>query len=201
MSKRWQSERKRDHYYRKAKEDDYRSRAAYKLLQINDKFNIIKSNNIIIDLGATPGGWSQVAAEIVGEQGRIIAVDIKPMKEIKGVSFVRGNALEQDTIEEVHELLVGKKADAIISDMSPNISGNYSLDHAKSIELAEMALEYAGMFLKRRGNIVVKVFDGDMGQDLFNKIKINFRISKRHAPKASRKASSEIYFIGKGFRG
>ncbi len=201
MSKRWLSERKRDHYYKKAKKQEYRSRAAYKLLQINNKFSIIKISNIIIDLGASPGGWSQVACETVGETGRVIAIDIKPMKEIKGVSFVRGNALQQKIHEEIEELLEGKKADAIVSDMSANISGNYSLDHAKSIELGEMTLEYADLFLKRGGNIVVKVFDGDMSQNLFNRIKIKFALSKRHAPKASRKSSSEIYMIGKGFKG
>ncbi len=200
MTKRWQSERKKDHYYKKAKNDEYRSRAAYKLLQINNKFNIIKKNDIIIDLGANPGGWSQVAAQLVEETGRVIALDIKPIKEIKGVAFIRGDALQQKTQEEIEGLLDGKKANAIISDMSPNISGNYSLDHAKSIELAEVVLKYADLFLKRGGNIVVKVFDGDMSQDLFNKIKIKFKLSKRHAPKASRKASSEIYMIGKGFK-
>jgi 23S rRNA (uridine2552-2'-O)-methyltransferase len=201
MTKRWLKERKKDHYYKKAKRQEYRSRAAYKLFQINNKFNIIKENNIIIDLGASPGGWSQVAAETVGESGKVIAVDIKPMKPIKGVDFIRGNALEQKTQVQIEDLLTYKKADAIVSDMSPNISGNYSLDHAKSIELAETTLVYADLFLKRGGNILVKVFDGDMSQSLFNRIKIKFRLSKRHAPKASRKSSSEIYMIGKGFKG
>lgn len=201
MSKRWQTERSRDYYYRKAKKDDYRSRAAYKLLQINNKFKIIKTNYVIIDLGACPGGWSQVAAELAGEGGKIIAVDVKPMPGIKGVDIVRGDALQPMVQDEIKNMLGGSKADVIISDMAPNISGNYSLDHAKSIDLAEMALKYAELFLKPGGSIVVKIFEGDMIRDYFKKIKIKFRLSKRHGPKASRKSSSEIYIIGKGFRG
>jgi len=215
MTKRWREERKRDHYYKRAKKEDYRSRAAYKLLQINNKFKIIKLGDIIIDLGASPGGWSQVAAEAVGEEGKVIAVDMKEMAAIPGVAFVKGNALRERTKGDILSILDdirtpsiakrgagrGAKADVIISDMAPNISGNYSIDHAKSIELAEMALDYADEFLKPGGNIVVKVFEGDMMRDYFNTIKIKFKISKRHAPKASRKSSSEVYIIGKGFKG
>ncbi len=198
---RWRSERKRDHYYRKAKKEDYRSRAAYKLIQMNERFSLIRQGDEVIDLGANPGGWSQVAAELVGDQGRVIAIDIKPMKAIKGVDFLRGDALSSRTISDIRELLDGNKANVMISDMSPNISGNYSLDHARSMELAEMALEYTGWFLRPGGNMVVKVFDGDMTFDYVKKIRTKFRVAKRHAPKASRKSSSEIYIIGKGFRG
>lgn len=201
MSKRWQSERKRDHYYRKAKTEEYRSRAAYKLIQMDEKFGLIKQGDVVIDMGANPGGWSQVAAEKVGEGGIVIAIDLKPIKPIKGVEVLRGNALSEGTIAEVKALLDGKRACTIISDMSPNISGTYSLDHARSIELAEMSLKYSYEFLKKGGNLVVKVFDGDMTQDLFKRIKKSFQVAKRHAPKASRKSSSEIYLIGKGFRG
>ena len=198
---RWRSERKRDHYYRKAKKEDYRSRAAYKLIQMNERFSLIRQGDEVIDLGANPGGWSQVAAELVGDQGRVIAIDIKPMKAIKGVDFLRGDALSSGTIADINELLGGKKANVIISDMSPNISGNYSLDHARSMELAEMALEYADRFLQPGGNMVVKVFDGDMTHGYVKKIRTKFNVAKRHAPRASRKSSSEIYIIGKGFRG
>jgi 23S rRNA (uridine2552-2'-O)-methyltransferase len=201
MTKRWREERKRDYYYNKAKRDEYRSRAAYKLLQINNKFDIIKNNNIIIDLGASPGGWSQIAVETVGEGGKVIAVDMKDIPPIKGVAVVKGNALRERTQEDVRAILEMKKADVIISDMAPNISGNYTVDHAKSVELAEMVLEYADLFLKPGGNLVVKVFEGDMMGNYFKKIKIKFRLSKRHAPKASRKSSSEVYIIGKGFKG
>jgi len=201
MGKHWQSERKRDHYYRKAKVDDYRSRAAYKLSQMDERFDLISPGDVVIDLGAHPGGWSQVAAEMVGESGLVIAIDLKPIKAIKGVEVIRGDALSEKTRAEVKVLLDGRQAWTIISDMSPNISGNYSLDHACSMELAELSLIYSNEFLKKGGNLVVKVFDGDMTRDLFLKIKKSFQVAKRHAPKASRKSSSEIYLIGKGFRG
>jgi 23S rRNA (uridine2552-2'-O)-methyltransferase len=215
MTKRWREERKRDHYYKRAKKEDYRSRAAFKLLQINNKFNIIKLSNIVIDLGACPGGWSQVASEAAGDEGKVIAVDMKEMPAIQGVAFVKGNAMRERTRNELWDVLsevkgLGPdhqdanreaKADVIVSDMAPNISGNYSIDHAKSIELAEIALDYADEFLRPGGNIVVKVFEGDMMQNYYNKIKIKFKISKRHAPKASRKSSSEVYIIGKGYKG
>jgi 23S rRNA (uridine2552-2'-O)-methyltransferase len=199
MSNRWQRERKRDPYYRRAKREKYRSRAAYKLIQINNKFNIIKSGDAVIDLGASPGGWSQIAAELVGERGRVIALDIKPIDDIKGVIVLRGDAKSPGMRQEVSAVLGGGRADAVISDMSPNISGNYSMDHARSIELAEMALEYANEFLRPGRSLLVKVFDGDLTNDLFNNIKSRFKITKRHAPKASRKSSSELYLIGMGF--
>jgi 23S rRNA (uridine2552-2'-O)-methyltransferase len=215
MTKRWREERKRDYYYKKAKRDEYRSRAAFKLLQINNKFKIIKLKDIVIDLGASPGGWSQVAAETVGDEGKVIAVDMKDMLPIRGVAFIKGNALRERTKGDMRDVLRGIKVtpsaqggavrdikvDVIISDMAPNISGNYSIDHAKSVELADIVLDYADEFLKRGGNMVVKIFEGDMMQDYFNKIKIKFKVSKRHAPKASRKSSSEVYIVGKGFKG
>jgi 23S rRNA (uridine2552-2'-O)-methyltransferase len=201
MSKRWLSERKRDYYYRKAKQDNYRSRAAYKLIQINEKFPVLRPEDIVIDLGASPGGWSQVAAEIAGEEGLVIAIDIKPVSDIPGVKFLKGDARSEEIISEVKKLLGEKKASVIISDMSPNISGNYSVDHALSIELAGIALEYALMFLKKRGNMLVKVFDGELANEYFRRMKNMFWSAKRHSPAASRKSSSELYMIGKGYKG
>jgi 23S rRNA (uridine2552-2'-O)-methyltransferase len=201
MGKRWQSERKKDHYYRKAKTEEYRSRAAYKLEQMDSKFSLMKTGDVVIDLGANPGGWSQIALDKVGESGTVIAIDIKPVKAIKGVEIYRGDALAEKTKGDIKVLLDGKQASVILSDMSPNISGTYSLDHARSIELAEMSLVYTDEFLKKGGHLVVKVFDGDLTKELFLRIKKSFQVAKRHAPKASRKSSSEIYLIGKGFRG
>jgi len=199
MSKKWLKERRKDHYYKRAKQQEYRSRAAFKLMQMDDRFNIIRQNDMVIDLGANPGGWSQVAAELVGRGGKVIAIDIKPIKSIKGVVVLRGDARKEEVKSMVRESLEGKHANVILSDMSPNIRGNYSMDHACSIELAEFALEYAHEFLGRGGNMVVKVFDGDLTKHLFNNIKLNFKNVKRHSPKASRKSSSELYIIGKSF--
>ena len=197
MSHRWIAERKRDYYYKKAKKENYRSRAAYKLIQIDERFGIFRKGNTVIDLGASPGGWSQVAAEKAGDAGRVIAVDIKPVEPIDGVLFIKGDARSESVLSNIKETLSGVSADVVISDMAPNISGNYSFDHARSIELAEMALGYADRFLGKGGNMVVKVFDGDMAQEYFGTVRERFGVVKRYAPKASRKSSSEIYIIGK----
>ena len=197
MSKRWAQERKKDHYYKMAKRDNYRSRAAYKLSQINRRFEIFKPGDTVIDLGANPGGWSQMALELVGETGMIIALDLKPVEPIPGVTIIKGDVRSKIVKRKVRDLIPKKGVNIILSDMSPNISGNYSMDHAKSIELAEMALEYADEFLNNGGHMIVKVFDGDLAFDYFKQIKDKFKISKRHSPKASRQSSSEVYMIGK----
>jgi 23S rRNA (uridine2552-2'-O)-methyltransferase len=192
-------DRKRDYYYRKAKQENYRSRAAYKLMQLDERFRLFHEGDIVIDLGASPGGWSQVAAEKVGEKGLVIALDMKPILPIDGVVILKGDALAMPMRASVLEILAGKKASIILSDMAPNISGSYNLDHARSIELAQMSLEYSGEFLRTGGNLVVKVFDGDMSKEFFDDIKSKFRVARRFSPKASRKTSSEIYMVGKGF--
>ncbi len=200
MAKNWVMDRKRDYYYRKAKRENYRSRAAYKLMQLDERFRIFKRGDFVIDLGASPGGWTQVAGEKVGSTGLVIAVDIKSIDAVENAMMVKGDARSEETISRVKELLPGSQANVIISDMAPNISGNYSMDHARSIELADMAMKYSDIFLRQGGNMVVKVFDGDMAHDLFRQIQGKFRMAKRHSPKASRKTSSEIYMVGKGKR-
>lgn len=200
MTKRWVSERKRDYYYRRAKKEQYRSRAAYKLFQINERFNVIHPGHKVVDLGASPGGWSQVASELTGKSGRVIAVDIRRMRPFEGVEFILGDIRDKEVVDTLLERLNGT-ADVILSDMSPNISGHYSMDHARSIELCESALEFARQALGDRGSMIVKVFEGDLYQGFFKKTKRNFGNVKAHAPDASRPASSEIYIIAKGFRG
>jgi 23S rRNA (uridine2552-2'-O)-methyltransferase len=197
MTGKWLNERKKDYYYRKAKKENYRSRAAYKLIQMNERFHVFKEGYVVIDLGANPGGWSQVAAEFVGKSGRVIAIDIKPIEPIEGVITLKGDARSGQMLATVRELLQGKTANIIISDMAPNISGNYSFDHARSIELAEMALSYSETFLGPGGNMLVKVFDGDLAPELFERIRKMFRNARRYSPDASRKSSSEIYMVGK----
>ncbi len=199
MSKRWVRGRKREHYHRQAKKAGYRSRSAFKLKQINDKFNVISQQDIVIDLGAAPGGWSQVAKEMVGPKGVVVGVDLQRIEPADGITFIRGDATKPEILKKITAMV--SKADVVVSDMSPNITGNYSMDHARSIELAEKALEIAKKLLKENGNIVIKVFQGDLFDDYLNKIKALFRFTKRHSPKASRKSSSEVYIIGKGFKG
>ncbi len=198
MTERWQRERKKEHYYRQAKSEGYRSRAAYKLKQINKKYKIIKKGDVVVDLGAAPGGWSQVAKEAVGN-GFVFGVDLESIEPVEGVEFLMGDLTKKDVVETVTSLV--KKADVVISDMSPNISGAYSVDHARSVYLCESALDFAEKILKRNGNFVVKIFEGDLFKDYFEKIKNRFDYVKTYRPKATRKSSSEVYIIGKGFKG
>jgi 23S rRNA (uridine2552-2'-O)-methyltransferase len=200
MTRRWQSERKREFYYRQAKKENYRSRAAFKLKQINERFEIIRVGDRVVDLGASPGGWSQVAAERVGTAGKVVSSDMKRMRAIENVEFVYGDIREKKTVDAILEKL-GGAADVVISDMAPNISGNYSVDHACSVELCEHALEFAKRALREGGTLVVKVFEGDLYGEYLAKLKKNFRNVKGHSPRASRPSSSEIYVIAKGFIG
>ena len=197
MPTRWYREKKREHYYRKAKADGYRSRSAFKLKQIQDKYKIIEEGDIVVDLGSFPGGWSQVAKEIV-VNGKVIAIDKQPMGFIKGVRFIRGDATDEATIDEIKKF--AGEADVIISDMSPNISGKYSLDQARSVWLGENALNLAKKLLKRNGNFLCKVFEGEDYPNFLEKVCSSFRMVDVFVPKASRKSSSELYIIGRGFK-
>lgn len=185
----------RDHYYWKAKRKGYRSRASFKLLQMNKTFKLIRKGNWVLDLGSSPGGWSQVAVEL---GARVVAVDLNPMKPIDGVHFILGDITKDETIERIKS--VRDKFDVVLSDASPKITGKWTIDHLISVELARSAFKIAREVLKNGGNFVVKVFQGEEIQNLFKEFKPFFRFKKFHSPKASRKHSSEIYFIGKGFK-
>ena len=197
---RWYSEKKREHYYKEAKRLGYRARSAFKLLQIQKKFHVIKKNDIVIDLGAAPGSWSQVAREITGEHGIVIGVDISPVKPINGVIFLQGDMTKDETIEKIRNHLGDRKADVVISDMSPDISGSYSVDHARSIYLCEQALKTVDLLLRNNGNFVCKVFSGEDLDSFIQKVNDRFRVVKQFVPRASRKSSSEVYVIGKYFK-
>jgi 23S rRNA (uridine2552-2'-O)-methyltransferase len=197
---RWYSERKNEYFYKEAKRDGYRSRSAFKLKQIQKKYRLLKKGNIVIDLGAAPGGWSQVAKEIVGDDGLVLGIDLSPIKPIKGVTFLKGDITKESSLQELIKSMKEKKADAVISDMSPNISGNYSVDHARSIFLCKQALITATTFLKSSGNFLCKVFDGEELPRFLNDMKNSFGLVKKFSPPASRKSSSEIYVIAKSFK-
>jgi 23S rRNA (uridine2552-2'-O)-methyltransferase len=154
MSKRWLAERRNDHYYKKAKQMDYRSRASFKLIQIDDKFKLLKPGSTVADLGSAPGGWLQVAKERVGERGKVVGVDLQPIEDIPGVETIQGDMRKEETVLDVEEAL-GGKADLVLSDMSPHISGSYAMDHARSVDLCEHALEFAQKVLKPHGNLVI----------------------------------------------
>ncbi|WP_202319497.1 SAM-dependent methyltransferase [Archaeoglobus neptunius] len=186
---------KQDYYYWKAKKEGYRSRAAYKLLQMNRTFKLIKEGDIVLDLGATPGGWSQVAVELGAE---VVAVDLNPMPPLEHVVFIKGDITSQQTLQKIRE--VSETYDVVISDASPKITGKWTLDHLRSVDLARASFRIAREVLKSGGNFVVKIFQGEEIQGYFNEVKPYFRFKKFHSPKASRKRSAEIYFIGKRFR-
>jgi 23S rRNA (uridine2552-2'-O)-methyltransferase len=202
LPKAWIQERKRDYYYRKAKEEKYRSRAAYKLFQAVQKYQFIKKGDIVVDLGAAPGGWTQAARKIVGTEGFVLGVDLKPIELFpeKNVRTIIGDITEPETVKQIQEMLP-KKADAVISDVSPNISGIWELDHARQIDLAQRALEIALETLKPGGNFFVKVFQGDMLNDFVSMVKRHFEDVKIIKPKASRAKSSEIFILGMRLKG
>ena len=196
---RWYKEKKREHYYKKAKQTGYRARSAFKLLQINNKFNIIKKNDLVIDLGAAPGGWSQVAKQIVGENGTVVGIDLSSIKAIEGIVFLQGDMTQEESINRLRKVIGDREVDVIISDMSPNISGNYSIDQACSVFLCEQALKTAKILLKKNGNFICKIFEGEDLKDILEKIKSMFITIKQFNPPASRKTSSEVYIIAKSF--
>jgi len=200
MSKRWLNERRNDFYYRKAKQLNYRSRASFKLHQINEKFGIFKPGMSVVDLGAAPGGWLQIAKERVGPEGKVVGVDLQHIAPLEGVETIRGDMTKPETVEELMRLLDGK-ADVVISDMSPNISGQYSIDHARSVDLCTHALNFARQTLRPGGSLVMKIFEGDMINQFLAVVRRDFAAVRLHAPKASRSQSSEIYVVAKGFKG
>lgn len=185
---------RRDYFYRKAKAAGYRSRAAFKLKQINEKFKIIKKGDTVVDLGAAPGGWLQVAKELSG--GKIVGVDILPIEKIEGVDTIKGDIRLDTTLEKIREIIKKDGADIVICDASPSLSGNWSYDHACSIDLATSALECAKKILKPGGGFTVKVFQGDMFPEFLNKVRQHFVKVKAFSPEATRKQSAEIYVIG-----
>ncbi|RLG99762.1 23S rRNA (uridine(2552)-2'-O)-methyltransferase [Candidatus Bathyarchaeota archaeon] len=201
MPKSWIKKRRKDYYYRKAKEEKFRSRAAYKLLQAVKKYRFIKSGDIVVDLGAAPGGWIQAARKIVGETGFILGVDLKPIEPFDedNILTIVADITDPKTVEQIKTLLP-KPADAVISDVSPKISGIWEVDHARQIDLAICSMKISKHILKPKGNFFVKVFEGDMFQDFVDKMKNSFSTVRIVKPKASRAKSSEIYVLGLGLK-
>jgi 23S rRNA (uridine2552-2'-O)-methyltransferase len=197
LPKTWIQERKRDYYYRKAKEEKYRSRAAYKLFQAVEKYHFMKEGDIVVDLGAAPGGWIQAARKIVGEKGFILGVDLKPIEPFKenNIRTIIGDINEKETLQQIFEHLP-RKADIVISDASPNISGIWEVDHARQIDLARQALKIALETLRPCGNFFVKVFEGDLLDDFIGTLQKHFEFVKVIKPKASRAKSSELFILG-----
>ena len=194
-SRRWMHEHLNDEYVKKAQKEGYRSRAVYKLLEIIDKNQILTKGDRVLDLGAAPGGWSQVAAKIVGKNGQIIASDILPIEEIPGVDFLQGDFTEQSVYDELITLTEGSSIDIVLSDMAPNMSGQLSVDQPKSIYLAELAIDLAVKTLSKNGYFIVKIFQGDGFDDYVKNARKVFKKVSIIKPKASRPRSKEVYLL------
>jgi len=197
---RWYQEKKHEHFYREAKRLGYRARSAFKLKQINKKFGIFSKNDVVVDLGAAPGGWSQVVQEIVGNQGKIIGVDILTVKPIERVKFIQGDITDNETFQKINQELNYSHADVVLSDLSPDISGNYSIDQARSLWLCECAFNIATRLLKPGGIFLCKIFEGQDTKDFIELLRNSFSTVKKFTPVASRKRSSEIYIIAKSLK-
>lgn len=190
-----------DPYVKQAQKDGYRSRAAYKLIELNEKDKLIRPGMLLMDLGSTPGGWSQIAGRLVGDHGRVIATDILPMDALENVDFIQGDFTEQVVFDQLLALLDERKPDLIISDMAPNLSGIDSADQASSIYLLELALDMARRVLKPKGNFVAKVFQGEGSDDFLKELRTSFEKVVIRKPAASRSRSREVYVVAKNFLG
>ena len=199
-SQRWLQEHNSDHYVKRAQQDGYRSRASYKLLELHKKDRLFKPGMTVVDLGAAPGGWSQVAVALVGDKGRVVASDILPMDSIAGVDFVEGDFTEESVLDEILELLEGQQTDLVISDMTPNMSGMKAVDQPRAMYLIELALELACQILKPEGVFVAKVFHGEGFDDFLRDTKRRFQQVVTRKPDASRSRSREVYLVARGLK-
>ena len=197
----WIRDRKREYYYKKAKEENYRSRAIYKLVQANEKYGFIQRNDVVVDLGAAPGGWIQAARKMTGKHGFVLGIDLKPIDPFtqEYVRTIIADLTEPGIVEQILSFLP-RKADAVISDAAPNITGVWEVDHARQIDLATKALEIAQCILRPQGNFFVKVFEGGMLNDFIQTVKTVFETVKIVKPQASRAQSSEMYLLAMGLK-
>jgi 23S rRNA (uridine2552-2'-O)-methyltransferase len=200
-SRRWLDRQLSDPYVRRAQEQGLRSRAAYKLLEIQDKDRLIRPAMRVLDLGAAPGGWSQIAARLVGPEGSVYALDVLDMEPIPGVTLLQGDFREDAVLAELRASLGGSPIDLILSDMAPNLSGTAAVDQPRAMYLAELALDLAQELLKPGGGLLVKLFQGEGFDPYLREMRGSFAQVLSRKPKASRPESRELYLVAKGFRG
>ena len=201
LPKAWIRDRKREYYYKKAKEENYRSRATYKLVQANEKYGFIQRNSVVVDLGAAPGGWIQAARKMTGKNGFVLGVDLKPIDPFtqEYVRTIIADFNEPDIMDQIRSFLP-READVVISDAAPNITGVWEVDQARQIDLATKALEIAQCILRPQGNFFVKLFEGEMFNEFILKVKDLFETVKIVKPQASRQKSSEMYLLALGLK-
>jgi len=199
-SKKWLEERARDQYVKKSKQAGFRSRASFKLLEIQEKDRFIQPGMIVVDLGSAPGGWSQAAKILVGDKGSVLATDILPMAPISGVKFIQGDFTEDAVFEDLIERVGGESVDLVISDMAPNITGIRAIDQPGSMHLAELALDFARSILREGAYFLVKVFEGEGIGEFKQVLASEFEKVKVRKPKASRSRSREIYLLAEKYR-
>lgn len=199
-STRWLQRQLNDPYVMRAKADGYRSRAAYKLLEIQEKYEIIKPGDCVVDLGAAPGGWCQVASKIVGKKGQVVGIDFQDMDPIEHVSLLQHDFMADDAPEKLYELLGGRKPNVVLSDMAAFSTGHTQTDHFRIIGLCEAAFHFAKECLEEGGNFAAKILQGGTEGDLLTELKKSFRVVKHFKPPASRKDSAEMFVVATGFR-
>ena len=200
-SKAWLQEHRNDPYVQQAQREGYRSRACYKLLELQEKDRLIRPGMLVLDLGSAPGGWSQVAVELVGHRGRVIASDILPMDSLAGVEFIEGDFTEDEVFTQILATIGDNPVDLVISDMSPNMSGMNAVDQPRSMYLVELALDMARQVLAPGGSFVTKVFHGEGFDELFREVRESFSKVQARKPKASRPRSREVYLVATDFSG
>ena len=200
-SQRWLKEHFDDPYVKQAQKDGYRSRASYKLLDIQEKDRILRNGMTVIDLGAAPGGWSQVVSRVIGEKGKLIASDILPMDSIADVTFIQGDFTEDTVFEELLSVVGNAPVDLVISDMAPNMSGMRSVDQVKTMLLCELAFDFATRVLKPGGDFLIKIFQGEGFDSYLQSIRLAFDKVQMRKPSSSRDRSREQYLLARGFKG
>jgi 23S rRNA (uridine2552-2'-O)-methyltransferase len=198
-SQRWRQRQERDIYVEQANRAGWRSRAVFKLEQIQAKEHLLKSRGICVDLGSAPGSWSQLAARLVGPAGRVVAVDVLPMEPIPGVDFLEGDFTAPETLQALRELIGDKRVDLVMSDMAPNISGNRTIDQPRVMALLDEALAFAREVLRPGGDLLLKAFQGEGIDGFTRELKRHFKVVKALKPKASRPESREIYLLARSF--
>jgi 23S rRNA (uridine2552-2'-O)-methyltransferase len=190
---------RKDHYRKLAKDQGLRARSAYKLQQLNDSYHILKKGSKVVDLGCAPGGWLQIATRLVGPNGRVVGIDIKPVEPVAGAIVLEGSIEEPEMKSKISEILRGE-ADVLLSDLAPNVSGVWDIDHARQISLTQTALQFASTILREGGSAIFKVFEGDMLNDLRTELRQHFGKVQLSKPSASRQESSELYTVCLDFR-